>query len=147
MATSSKRTYAIPTPRAPVPVADHCRPEPPQDMLKHSSVSVSVGSLGPGVHKVCFSPLSISGCSGTGFDSQCKFAPATVLLLMVERSDRMWSTREGNGKPLQYSGLLLLLPPIFSSMRVFSNESALHIRWPKYWRQKKKRAVEDEMVR
>ena len=29
---------------------------------------------------------------------------------------------------------LLLLPPIFSSMRVFSNESALHIRWPKYWR-------------
>ena len=29
---------------------------------------------------------------------------------------------------------LLLLPSIFSSIRVFSNESALHIRWPKYWR-------------
>ena len=28
---------------------------------------------------------------------------------------------------------LLLLPPIFPSIRVFSNESALHIRWPKYW--------------
>ena len=28
---------------------------------------------------------------------------------------------------------LLLLPPIFSSIRVFSNESALHIRWLKYW--------------
>ena len=28
---------------------------------------------------------------------------------------------------------LLLLPSIFPSMRVFSNESALHIRWPKYW--------------
>ena len=28
---------------------------------------------------------------------------------------------------------LLLLPLIFSSIRVFSNESALHIRWPKYW--------------
>ena len=28
---------------------------------------------------------------------------------------------------------LLLLPSIFSSSRVFSNESALHIRWPKYW--------------
>ena len=27
----------------------------------------------------------------------------------------------------------LLLPSIFSSMRVFSNESALCIRWPKYW--------------
>ena len=29
---------------------------------------------------------------------------------------------------------LLLLPSIFSSIRVFSNESALHIRWPKYQR-------------
>ena len=28
---------------------------------------------------------------------------------------------------------LLLLPSIFLNIRVFSNESALHIRWPKYW--------------
>ena len=28
---------------------------------------------------------------------------------------------------------LLLLPLIFPSMRVFSNKSVLHIRWPKYW--------------
>jgi len=28
---------------------------------------------------------------------------------------------------------LLLLPSIFPSTRVFSNESVLHIRWPKYW--------------
>ena len=28
---------------------------------------------------------------------------------------------------------LLLLPSIFPSINVFSNESALHIRWPKYW--------------
>ena len=28
---------------------------------------------------------------------------------------------------------LLLPPSIFSSIRVFSNESILHIRWPKYW--------------
>ena len=28
---------------------------------------------------------------------------------------------------------LLLFPSIFSSIRVFSNESALHIRWLKYW--------------
>ena len=28
---------------------------------------------------------------------------------------------------------LLLLPPIFPSIRVLSNESALHVRWPKYW--------------
>ena len=28
---------------------------------------------------------------------------------------------------------LLLLPSIFPSIRVFSNESVLHIRWPKHW--------------
>ena len=28
---------------------------------------------------------------------------------------------------------LLLLPAIFPSIRVFSNESSLHIQWPKYW--------------
>ena len=30
-------------------------------------------------------------------------------------------------------GPLLLLPPIPPSIRVFSNESTLHIGWPKYW--------------
>ena len=29
---------------------------------------------------------------------------------------------------------LLLLPPVPPSIRVFSNESTLHMRWPKYWR-------------
>ena len=29
---------------------------------------------------------------------------------------------------------LLLLPPIPPSIRVFANESTLHMRWPKYWR-------------
>ena len=29
--------------------------------------------------------------------------------------------------------LLVLLPSVFPSIRVFSSESALHIRWPKYW--------------
>ena len=29
--------------------------------------------------------------------------------------------------------LLLLLPSILLSFRIFSNESVLHIRWPKYW--------------
>ena len=29
--------------------------------------------------------------------------------------------------------LFLLLPSVFPSFRVFSNESALRIRWPKYW--------------
>ena len=28
---------------------------------------------------------------------------------------------------------LLLLPPVFPSIKVFSSESVLHIRWPEYW--------------
>ena len=69
MTTSSKRSkaYAITksaAPRAPASAAVHCWPIPPQDTLKHSSVSVSVGSLRPGTHKVCLSLLSISGWYG-----------------------------------------------------------------------------------
>ena len=62
--TSSKRTHAIPTPRAPILVENHCRPILPQEMLKHSSFSVSVESLGPGAYEVCLSPLSISSRNG-----------------------------------------------------------------------------------
>ena len=35
--------------------------------------------------------------------------------------------------PLILCCLLLLLSSVFPSIRVFSNKSALHIRWPKYW--------------
>ena len=44
-----------------------------------------------------------------------------------------------NSSPLSQSNYLILycplilLPSIFPSIRVFSNESALHRRWPKYW--------------
>ena len=37
------------------------------------------------------------------------------------------------GDAIQPSHPLLLLPSIFPSIRIFSNESILHIRWPKYW--------------
>ena len=64
MEASSKSTHAIPKPaepRAPVPAAVHCWPIPPQETLRHSFVSVSMASLGLGAHKVCLSPLNISG--------------------------------------------------------------------------------------
>ena len=35
--------------------------------------------------------------------------------------------------PTVSSSVPVLLPSIFPSIRVFSNESTLHIRWPKYW--------------
>ena len=56
----SKRAYAIPrstAPRAPAPAAVHGWPVPPQETLKHSSGSVSVGCLGPGADKVCLNHL------------------------------------------------------------------------------------------
>ena len=64
MGTCSKRAYATPrsaAPRASAPAAVHCWPVPRQETPRHSSGSVSVGSLGPGAHNVCLSPLSISG--------------------------------------------------------------------------------------
>ena len=47
-----------------------------------------------------------------------------------------WSLSIGSVIPSNHLILcrsLLLLPSIFPSIRVFSSESALHIRWPKYW--------------
>ena len=64
---SSKRAYVLPrstTPRAPAPVSGHCWLVPLPETLKHSSGSVSVWSLGPGVHKVCLSPQSVFGGYG-----------------------------------------------------------------------------------
>ena len=76
--------------RAPVPAADHCQPVSPQEMLKHSSLSVSVGSLGPGIQSFfepseslwweqgfilnANSPLLLS-CWGFSFALGCGVAP------------------------------------------------------------------------
>ena len=53
--------------QSPCPRSIHYWPVPPQEIVKHSSVSVSVWSLCPGAHKVCLSPLSISGRCGVWF--------------------------------------------------------------------------------
>ena len=63
-------------------------------------------------------------CSTPGFPVlHCllKFAQTLPVELMMLSS------------PLILCCHLLLLPSIFSSIRVLSNESALRIRWPKYW--------------
>ena len=54
----------------------------------------------------------------TIFWSLCKFMSIELVML---------------SNHLIFSCPLFLLPPIFPSIRVFSNELALHIRWPKYW--------------
>ena len=54
------------------------------------------GEKGTLLHCGCECKLIQPGCVGP---------PKTAGWVVVERSDRMWSTGEGNGKPLQYSCL------------------------------------------
>ena len=79
---------------------------------------------------VQFSP-SVMSDPGTPWTAACQAS------LSITNS---WSPR----KPMSIESLmpsnylilccpLLLLPSIFPSIRVFSNESTLHMRWPKYW--------------
>ena len=49
------------------------------------------------------------------------------LLKLMPIESVMWSSH------LIFCHPLLLLPPILPSIRVFSSESTLHMRWPKYW--------------
>ena len=78
MATSSKRAYVIPRAAAPV----HCWPLPPQETLRHSSVSVSVGSLGPYANKpdARFVWALWTSLVGMEFGSKCDFTPLNILL-------------------------------------------------------------------
>ena len=75
--------------------------------------------------------------------------PAANCLLSAHNAQRYTKPKrkqeeEGRGKPMSIELVmptnhfilccpLLLLPPIPPCIRVFSNESTLHMRWPKYW--------------
>ena len=53
---------------------------------------------------------------------------------LLDPSPKPLSTESGMpSKHLKLYHTLLLLPSIFPNIRIFSNESALRIRWPKYW--------------
>ena len=72
-----------------------------------------------------------TNCSTPGF-------PVPYLLEFVQKIVRsieslMLSNHLIFCHPLWRCLLLLLLPSIFPSIRVFSKESGLHFRWPKYW--------------
>ena len=63
-------------------------------------------------------------CSTPGF-------PVLHYLLELLKFMSIESVMPSNHLILCHS--FLLLPSVFPSVRVFSNESFLHIRWPKYW--------------
>ena len=112
MATSSKRTYAITrstAPRAWAPAAVHCWPVPPQ----FSSVTQSCPTL-------C-NPMDHS-TPGLPVHHQVPESTQTHVHWVSDAIQHLILCR-----------LLLLLPSIFPSIRIFSNESVLCIRWPKYW--------------
>ena len=59
---------------------------------------------------------------------------ASLFITNSQRLLKLWSIESVmTSNHLILCHLLLLLPSIFPSFRVFSNESALRIRWPKYW--------------
>ena len=98
-----------------VPPQDIGAPMPPWDLVQFSSVQLlsHVWLFATPWTAARQASLSIT-------NSQSPPKPMAIVLVM----------------PSNYRILchpLLLLPSIFPSIRVFSNESALRIRWPKYW--------------
>ena len=101
-----------------------------------TSIHLQGGSpRGPGTPP---SPDSIPGCSGSVVSDslqphglQLARLPCPSLFPRVVL--KFTSTESIPSNYLIDCCSLPLLPSIFPSMRVFSNESALHIRWPKYW--------------
>ena len=76
------------------------------------------------VAQLCLTLCDPMDCSTPGF-------PVLHHLLELLKLMSIESVMPFNHLILCHS--LLLLPSIFPSIRVFSNESALCIRWPKYW--------------
>ena len=119
MVTSYKRAYAIPrsvAPRAPAPVAGHCWPTPPQETLKHRSVSVSVslcaqGMFEPsellwqvwGLNLNVISPL-LQSCWGFSFALGCGVSP---------------QSHSSTTQPLLQHCVAIPSPTIFSSRKFF----------------------------
>ena len=90
-------------------------------------VSISTGQLTESLFFSC----SVVSHSVTPWTATCQaflsFTISWSLLKFMSIESEMPSNH------LVFCHPLLLLPSIFPSIRVFSNELALHIRWPKYW--------------
>ena len=58
---------------------------------------------------------------------------ASLFITNSRNSPKLMSIESMPSSHFILCGPLLLLPPIPPSIRIFSNESTLHMRWPKYW--------------
>ena len=88
--------------------------------LEHSGRSISFSCF-CSVAQVC---LTLCNCSTPGF----LVLQITWSLVKLESIESVMPSNH-----LILCRPLLLWPSIFPSIRVFSNQSVLHIRWPKYW--------------
>ena len=106
-------------------------------MLSPLKVQVQsfVGELRPQSHKI--QPISVQFSHSVMSDSATPRTAAHQASLSVTNSQSLFkllsieSVMPSNHLILCHP--LLLLPPILPSIRVFSNESTLRMRWPKYW--------------
>ena len=83
-----------------------------------------------------FPPLLLFSCSVSSDSASPRTAACQASLsFTISRSllRHMSSESMMPSNHLIHCCPLLLLPSVFPSIRVFSNESAFHIRWPKYW--------------
>ena len=88
-------------------------------------VKESAGNLHPSVSSVMSDSLRPHGLQHARLPCPSPTPGSLLKLMSIE------SVMPSNHLILCHP--LLLLPSIFPSIRVFSNESVLHIRWPKYW--------------
>ena len=110
-------------------------PSRPSQSTEPSSLRNTAASHSPSIwHMVVFSSGHLLSCvwlSVTPWTAACQASLSITNSRSPPKSMSIESVMPSNH--LILCRPLLLLPSIFSSIRVFSNESALHIRWPKYW--------------
>ena len=100
-------------------------------------LALSLISIQPKVFKKIFSLLCIRSVQSLSHVRLCDPMNCSMLGLPVHHqlpeSTQTHVHRVGDAIHLILCRPLFLLPPIPPIIRVFSNESTLHIRWPKYW--------------
>ena len=102
-------------------------------LILFCTASQSYSSLGPqslvhsGVHCCCSVTQLFATARTAARQASLSFTISWSLLKLMSTELVMPSNH------LLLCHPLLLLPSIFPRIRVFSNDSALHIRWPKYW--------------
>ena len=76
---------------------------------------------------------SVAQLCPTPCDPKNRSTPGLPVRHQLPESTQTHVHRVGDAIHLILGRPLLLLPSIFPSIRVFSNESALHIKWPDFW--------------